>query len=212
MSVLSTPDPNGSSSLRVSGPTKCPELSCLFGRRPLAVLAFTAAALAFLMPHTYVAQESSAGLELKTSAFLPGGNIPKQFTCSGADVSPALTWSNPPTRTRSLALIMDDPDAPVGTFVHWVVFNLPASARQLPAGVPGNNEIPGGGKPGVNDFPKIGYGGPCPPPGKPHRYFFRLYALDSQLDLNGTVRRKDVDQAMKGHVLAHGELMGLYGR
>jgi hypothetical protein len=130
---------------------------------------------------------------LKTSAFPAGGDIPKQFTCSGADVSPALTWSDPPPRTRSLALIMDDPDAPVGTFVHWVVYNLPASARQLPAGVPGNNAIPGGGKQGVNDFPKTGYGGPCPPPGKPHRYFFRLYALDNQLDLNGTAHRKDVD-------------------
>jgi Raf kinase inhibitor-like YbhB/YbcL family protein len=107
---------------------------------------------------------------------------------------------------------MDDPDAPVGTFVHWVVYNLPASARQLPAGVPGNNAIPGGGKPGVNDFPKTGYGGPCPSPGKPHRYFFRLYALDNQLDLNGPVHRKDVDHAMKGHVLAQGELMGLYRR
>ena len=212
MSVSSTPDSNGSSSLRVSGLTKCPALSCLFGRRPLAALALTAAALAFLTTHTYVGQESSARLELKTSAFPPGGNIPKQFTCSGADLSPALTWSDPPPRTRSLALIMDDPDAPVGTFVHWVVYNLPTSARQLPAGVPGNSEIRGGGKQGVNDFPKTGYGGPCPPPGKPHRYFFRLYALDNQLDLNGTVHRKDVDQAMKGHVLAHGELMGLYGR
>ncbi|MGA3164542.1 MAG: YbhB/YbcL family Raf kinase inhibitor-like protein [Terriglobia bacterium] len=212
MSVSSTPDPNGSSSLRVSGHTKCPGLSCLFGRRPLAALALTAAALAFLAPHTYVAQESSAKLELKTSAFPPGANIPKQFACSGADVSPALTWSDPPPHTRSLALIMDDPDAPIGTFVHWVVYNLPASARQLPAGVPGNHEIPGGGKQGVNDFPKTGYGGPCPPPGKPHRYFFRLYALDNQLDLNGAVHRKDVDHAMKGHVLAHGELMGVYRR
>jgi Raf kinase inhibitor-like YbhB/YbcL family protein len=212
MSVSSTPGPNSSSSLRVSGLTKCPALSCLLARRALAALALTAAALAFLTPLTCVAQVSSARLELKTSAFPPGGNIPKQFTCSGADVSPALTWSDPPPRTRSLALIMDDPDAPVGTFVHWVVYNLPPSARQLPAGVPGNNELPGGGKQGVNDFPKTGYGGPCPPPGKPHRYFFRLYALDNHLDLNGTVQRKDVDLAMKGHVLAHGELMGLYGR
>jgi hypothetical protein len=212
MIVIVTPDPNGCSSLCVSGPAKCPGLACLFASQALAALARMAAALVLLIPHTYLAQDSSAKLDLKTSAFRPGGNIPKQFTCSGADVSPDLTWSDPPPHTRSFALIMDDPDAPVGTFVHWVVYNLPASARELPAGVPGDTEISGGGKQGVNDFPKTGYGGPCPPPGKPHRYFFRLYALDNQLDLHGTVRRKDVDKAMKGHILAHGELMGFFGR
>jgi hypothetical protein len=209
MGVSITPDLNGFSLLHISGQSMWPALYCLIGR---GALVFTAAAVAFLMPHTSVAQEPPATLELKTSAFPPGGTIPKQFTCSGADVSPALTWSDPPPRTQSFALIMDDPDAPVGTFVHWVVYNLPASARELPAGVPGHHAITGGGKQGVNDFPKTGYGGPCPPPGKPHRYFFRLYALDSQLDLHGTVHRKDVDQAMQGHILAHGELMGLYGR
>jgi hypothetical protein len=107
---------------------------------------------------------------------------------------------------------MDDPDAPVGTFVHWVVYNLPATKRQFPQRLPGDDEIQGGGKQGVNDFARTGYGGPCPPPGRPHRYFFRLYALDGMLNLKTAARRKDVDQAMKGHVLAHAELMGVYGR
>jgi Raf kinase inhibitor-like YbhB/YbcL family protein len=109
-------------------------------------------------------------------------------------------------------LIVDDPDAPAGTWVHWVVYNLPASARQLPEHVPPFDGVAGGGKQGVNDFPMNGYGGPCPPPGKPHRYFFRLYALDTILDLRAPVHRKDVDSAMKGHVLAQAELMGTFGR
>jgi hypothetical protein len=107
---------------------------------------------------------------------------------------------------------VDDPDAPAGTWVHWVVYNLPAAARQLPERVPPGDAITGGGKQGVNDFPQDGYGGPCPPPGKPHRYFFRLYALDTVLTLRHPVHRQDVDSAMKGHVLAQAELMGAFGR
>jgi Raf kinase inhibitor-like YbhB/YbcL family protein len=135
-----------------------------------------------------------------------------QYTCSGANVSPALSWNQPPPRTRSFALIVDDPDAPAGNWVHWVVYNLPASARQLPEHIPPGDAVAGGGKQGLNDFPQNGYGGPCPPPGNPHRYFFRLYALDTMLDLRAPTRRRDVDVAMKGHILAQGEWMGMFGR
>jgi Raf kinase inhibitor-like YbhB/YbcL family protein len=151
-------------------------------------------------------------LEIQSSAFTHGGNVPKSNTCDGEDRSPALAWNDPPPGTRSLALIMDDPDAPGGTFVHWVVYNLPAGARQLPERVPGDDELQSGGLQGANDFPKIGYGGPCPPPGKPHRYFFKLYALDTTLKLKAGARKKDLEKEMKSHILAEGTLMGRYGR
>lgn len=151
-------------------------------------------------------------LELKSTAFKPGGEIPKKFTCDGPDASPALTWNDPPAGTQSFTLIMDDPDAPGGTWVHWVVYDLPAGTRELPEGVPKVGEIQGGGRQGRNDFPKIGYGGPCPPPGKPHHYFFKLYALDAKLNLKAGATKRDVEQAMKGHILTQAELMGLYGR
>jgi Raf kinase inhibitor-like YbhB/YbcL family protein len=168
--------------------------------------------LALLATSVLVAKDPPAKLELKTTAYKAGGTIPTKYTCSGADVSPALSWNQPPPRTQSFALIVDDPDAPAGTWVHWVVYNLRASARQLPERVPPGEAIVNGGKQGLNDFPQNGYGGPCPPPGKPHRYFFRLYALDTILDLHAPVHRKDVDAAMKGHILAQAELMGTFGR
>ena len=151
-------------------------------------------------------------LEIQSSSFTQGGSIPKPNTCDGEDKSPALAWSDPPPGTRSFALIMDDPDAPGGTFVHWVAYNLPADARQLPEHVPGNDELQSGGLQGANDFPKIGYGGPCPPRGKPHRYFFKLYALDTTLNLRAGARKKDLEKEMKSHILAEGTLMGRYGR
>jgi Raf kinase inhibitor-like YbhB/YbcL family protein len=150
--------------------------------------------------------------KLETTAFTPGGDIPRKFTCQGADVSPALTWTEPPTGTKSFALIADDPDAPSGTFVHWVVYNLPATARRLPEAIPGNDEMTGGGRQGMNDFPISGYGGPCPPPGKYHRYFFRLYALDTALNLKGGATRQELDRGMQGHVLAQAEVMGRFQR
>jgi len=168
--------------------------------------------LALLATSVVMAKDPPANLELKTTAFKAGGTIPAKYTCSGADISPALSWNQPPARTQSLALVVDDPDAPAGTWVHWVIYNLPASARQLPEGVPRGEAVVSGGKQGLNDFPQNGYGGPCPPPGKPHRYFFRLYALDTLLDLRSPVHRNDVDAAMKGHILAQAELMGTFGR
>jgi len=212
MSVSPAQDQTWSPILRASDHAKSLNISRCFGSWRLGALALAAASLAFLIPNLSVAQESSGKLELRTTAFQPGGNIPKPFTCDGTDASPALSWSDPPPRAQSFVLIVDDPDAPVGTFVHWVVYNLPASTRQLPEHLPGNDEMQGGGNQGVNDFARTGYGGPCPPPGRPHRYFFRLYALDGKLNLRTAARRKDVDQAMNGHVLAHADLMGLYGR
>ncbi len=149
---------------------------------------------------------------LHSSAFKEGADIPRQYTCEGADISPALTWSEPPQKTQSFALIADDPDAPVGTWVHWVAWSVPATVRQLPENVSKTADLPGGGRQGNNDFRKTGYGGPCPPPGKPHRYFFKLYALDTTLDLKPGATKKDLEQAMKGHVLGEAQLMGKYQR
>jgi Raf kinase inhibitor-like YbhB/YbcL family protein len=151
-------------------------------------------------------------LTLSTSAFKPGGEIPRQHTCEGADQSPALTWSGAPAGTKSFALIADDPDAPVGTWVHWVVYDLPGDATGLPQGVPAKDTVSGDGKQGVNDFRKVGYGGPCPPPGKPHRYFFKLYALDAPTKLQARAIKAEVLRAIEGHVLAQAELMGTYKR
>jgi len=150
-------------------------------------------------------------LQITSSAFSEGGMIPKQFTCEGPDVSPQLSWSGAPAGTQSLALIMDDPDAPVGTWVHWILYNLPATTKELPEGVAKQDQAAGGLQ-GRNDFKKTGYGGPCPPAGKPHRYFFKLYALDGKLDLQAGAGKPDVERAMNGHILAQGQLMGKYKR
>lgn len=151
-------------------------------------------------------------LRLKTTAFSAGGFVPAQYTCSGENISPALRWDGAPPGTRSFALIVTDPDAPGGMWVHWVAFNLPPEARSLPERVPRGDEIRGGGLQGMNDFRFNGYGGPCPPPGNPHRYFFRLYALNTQLALKPGATRGEVEDAMKGHILAEADLVGRYGR
>jgi hypothetical protein len=155
---------------------------------------------------------SSSKIELKTTSFTPGDFIPKRFTCEASDVSPALTWTDPPPGTQSFAIIEDDPDAPSGTFVHWLVYDLPADYRSLPEALPGNDQMPDGGRQGTNGFSRTGYSGPCPPPGKPHRYFIRLYALDAKLDLRPAATRRELEAAMKGHILAQAELMGRYQR
>lgn len=149
---------------------------------------------------------------LTTSAFKEGETIPTKYTCVGQDVSPPLQWSSPPQGTKSLVLIADDPDAPVGTWVHWVFFNIPQNEGQLPEGVPPKEIFPKGGRQGLNDFKRIGYGGPCPPPGKPHRYFFKLYALGTTLDLKPRATKSQVLEACKSHVLAEAQLMGRFGR
>jgi Raf kinase inhibitor-like YbhB/YbcL family protein len=148
---------------------------------------------------------------IKTTAFSEGGTIPKKYTCDGSDLSPALTWADALPGTKSLALIADDPDAPVGTWTHWIAWNIPPEA-ELPEGVAKVESLSDGTRQGKNDFKKIGYGGPCPPPGKPHRYFFKLYALDAKLDIKPGAGRNELERAMKGHVLAQVDLMGKYGR
>jgi Raf kinase inhibitor-like YbhB/YbcL family protein len=151
-------------------------------------------------------------LEVTSTAFQSGATIPREYTGDGADRSPPLRWSEPPSGTKSLALICEDPDAPRGTWVHWVLFNLPAQERGLEEGVPREDVLGNGAKQGKNDFGKIGYGGPAPPKGKPHRYFFKLYALDTPLDLPAGATKAQLLEVMRGHVLADGQLMGIYGR
>ena len=153
---------------------------------------------------------SGAGLSITSPAFDHGDPIPVRYTCDGEDVSPRLEWENVPDGTKSIALIVDDPDAPGGTFVHWVVYDLPAGSDRLVAMMSDTSLEALGGTSGGNDFGKTGYGGPCPPPGEQHRYFFKLYALDTMLDLVDSATKSELLQAMNGHVLAQGELMGTY--
>ena len=152
-------------------------------------------------------------MKLTSTAFQPGGSIPRQHTCEGDDVSPPLAWSDIPEGTKSFALIVDDPDAPdpaapKRVFVHWVVVNLPASVGELPRGV-ADGELPDGVRQGRHDGGGSGYMGPCPPIGR-HRYFFKLYALDSTLEPSGTLTKASVEAAMASHILASAELMGTY--
>ena len=151
-------------------------------------------------------------MKLTSTAFKMETSIPKQYTGDGADRSPPLHWSEPPAGTKSLTLICDDPDAPRGTWVHWVLFNLPPSARDLEEGLSTTATLGNGAKQGKNDFGHIGYGGPAPPKGKAHRYFFKVYALDISLDLPSGSTTAQLESAMKGHILAEGQLMGTYKR
>jgi Raf kinase inhibitor-like YbhB/YbcL family protein len=146
-----------------------------------------------------------------TSIFEPGEPIPVRYTCDGENVSPPLRWSEAPADTKSFVLIVDDPDAPAGTFVHWVLYDLPGGSRALPERVEGGDAAEGGTQ-GLNDFDRVGYGGPCPPGGRPHRYVFTLYALDARLGLAPRKRKADVLRAMRGHVLAEAALVGRFQR
>ncbi|MCH6558228.1 MAG: YbhB/YbcL family Raf kinase inhibitor-like protein [Nitrospirae bacterium] len=150
-------------------------------------------------------------MELKSSAFEAGDLIPAKYTCDGSDVSPPLSWSDAPSGTQSFALISDDPDAPRGTWVHWVAWNIPATSRSLDEGLPKQDSLPNGMKQGTTDFRRVGYGGPCPPSGT-HRYFFKLYALDTSLNLPSSTTKAALEKAMQGHILKQGELMGVYRR
>lgn len=150
-------------------------------------------------------------IQLTSSVFENEGMIPSKYSCDGEDISPPLSWSSVPEGTQTVALIADDPDAPMGTFVHWVLFNLPANVQELPEDVPSDKKLDNGALQGTNDFKKIGYGGPCPPGGT-HRYYFKIYALDTELDLKAGATKKDLLNAMEGHILAQGQLMGKYQR
>jgi Raf kinase inhibitor-like YbhB/YbcL family protein len=151
-------------------------------------------------------------LHLTSSAFVPEGNIPQEFTCDGRNISPELSWSGAPAETKSFALVMHDPDAPVsGGFTHWLVYNIPAKIDHLPEHVPNQDAVPGGGVQAKNDGGKYGYMGPCPPSGT-HRYYFRLYALDMNLDGSAGSSKTALEKAIEAHVLAQAELMGRYRR
>jgi Raf kinase inhibitor-like YbhB/YbcL family protein len=157
-------------------------------------------------------ETSKATMQLTSSAFTEGKPIPTRYTCDDKDVSPPLQWTHAPPSTGSFVLIADDPDAPAGTWVHWVLFDLPASATALAEDIPKSQHLPGGATQGLNDFRRLGYGGPCPPHGKPHRYFFKLYALDTRLELKPGATKADVERAMQNHVLGQAQLMGTYQR
>ena len=150
-------------------------------------------------------------IAVTSDAFEAEGMIPSKYTCDGPDVSPPLSWTGLPDSTKSLALIADDPDAPRGTWVHWVLYNLPPDTTGLPENVPPDTQLTNGARHGVTDFGRFGYGGPCPPGGT-HRYYFKLYALDTVLDLSGAINKDDLLEAMESHILGEGQLMGRYKR
>ena len=151
-------------------------------------------------------------LTISSPSFSNGGSIAQKFTCDGPDVSPQLDWTEPPAGTKTFALLVDDPDAPVGNWNHWAIWNLPATLRSLPEGVRKVTHLPDGSEQGMNDFHKPGYNGPCPPAGKPHRYYFKLFALDIKLSFNSEAGKPEMEKAMKGHILAQAEWMGTYKR
>jgi Raf kinase inhibitor-like YbhB/YbcL family protein len=150
-------------------------------------------------------------MEIKSPAFEEGALIPGKYTCDDIDVSPPLAWSMVPEGAKTFALICDDPDAPVGTWVHWVIFNLPGNIRELSEGVPPHETLENGAKHGKNDFRRLGYSGPCPPGGT-HRYYFKLYAVDKELDADAGITKKELLIKLEGHILGEGQLMGRYKR
>jgi Raf kinase inhibitor-like YbhB/YbcL family protein len=150
-------------------------------------------------------------MEITSSAFDEGEMIPVKYTCDDIDISPPLKWSNVPEGTKTFAIICDDPDAPMGTWVHWVLFNLPADTNELSENIPPDKVLPNGARQGRNDFGKIGYGGPCPPGGT-HRYYFKIYALSEELDMEPGITKSELLNAMDGTILSEGQLMGRYKR
>jgi hypothetical protein len=156
--------------------------------------------------------DQASSIVIRSSAFLEGGIIPKRYTCEGADWSPPLSLSRVPRGTKTLALIVFDPDAPGGTFTHWALYNLPGDVSTLPENLPRTPSIIDGGLQTLNDFGRVGYNGPCPPPGPPHHYHFQIYALATALRLASNADARALREAMRGHVLASGETVALFGR
>jgi len=150
-------------------------------------------------------------IKVTSTAFEQGGMIPNKYTCDGQDISPPLSWVDVPDGTASIVLVCDDPDAPMGTWVHWVLFDLPPDAQGLPENIPAVENLENGGIHGINDWRKLGYGGPCPPGGT-HRYYFKIYALDKLMNIPVGNTKAQLLKAMEGHILAEGELMGRYKR
>ena len=152
--------------------------------------------------------KATPAIKVTSTAFTEGEAIPRQYTCDGVNISPSLEWT-PTPGAKTLAIVCDDPDAPAGTWTHWLVYNLPGATMGLIENMPAQEKVGGGGMQGTNDFGKIGYGGPCPPRGT-HRYFFKVYALDSELSLKPAATKDQLMKAMEGHVIAQGQLMGTY--
>jgi Raf kinase inhibitor-like YbhB/YbcL family protein len=157
-------------------------------------------------------ENAATKIHLTSPTFADGAAIPSKYTCDGENISPPVAWGKFPEKTKSLALVCDDPDAPAGTWVHWVIFNIPPIFNALSEKAPPEEILPPGTKQGRNDFNRIGYGGPCPPRGNPHRYFFKLYALDTKLSVHPGATKKELMAAIEGHILAQGQLMGTYKR
>ena len=189
------------------------ETKQIMGLRRFIVITLLFITSALFFPRTFElrAEEGVMDLDVTSSAFGPNGLIPRKYTCDGDDVSPPLAWSGVPQNSANLVLISDDPDAPMGTWVHWVLYDLPPQTASLPEHVPPLETLASGAQHGRTDFGKLGYGGPCPPSGT-HRYFFKLYALDVKLNLDSGATKKQVEKAMKGHILAEGNLVGRYKR
>ncbi len=155
---------------------------------------------------------AEATITVSSAAFKNNFPIPVRFSCQGENLSPALAWSGAPEGTKSFALLCEDPDAPHGTYYHWVIYNIPASERGLAENIVRKDPLPNGTRQGVNSAQQLGYSGPCPPPGKAHHYHFRLFALDTQLNIPGEVTHERLESAMQGHIVAEGEIVGLYQR
>ncbi|MCM8819902.1 MAG: YbhB/YbcL family Raf kinase inhibitor-like protein [Candidatus Omnitrophica bacterium] len=165
----------------------------------------------FFLQLTFFLTFNAFGFELKSSAFSYNQQIPSKYTCDGEDVSVPLSWSNPPKNTESFAIICEDPDAPLGSWIHWVIFNIPKGVEKLDEAIPTTRKLENGIYQGKNDFGKFGYGGPCPPAGKYHRYIFRIYALDKVISNCDSILTKDeLIKEIKGHILAEAEIVGLY--
>jgi Raf kinase inhibitor-like YbhB/YbcL family protein len=180
----------------------------------LAVLPVLSLSLPLPQPQdrTKIVGAPAMTFALRSPDFPDGANIPRAFTCEGEDRSPALEWSGAPAGTKAFALIADDPDAPAGTWVHWVIYNIPGVTHALKGGIEKKEQLADGSLQGRNDFRKTGYNGPCPPPGKAHRYFFKLYALGTELTLAPGASKSEVEHAMEGHILARTEWMGRFQR
>lgn len=155
---------------------------------------------------------NAMAMKITTTAFNNGDKIPAQYTCDGTDISPVLKWSEVPKGTQSICLIMYDPDAPKGTWTHWVIYNIPPDVKELAENTPKTETLSSGALQGTNDFGKIGYNGPCPPTGPEHRYYFKIYALDTKIAPPAKPNKKQIDDAITGHIIEKTQLMGFYGK
>lgn len=193
-----------------------PKMRCekaLFPAKPMVGIAFATGLviLAFLGGPMPGHGQGSGKMEITSASFTSGGPIPSKFSCEGADLSPQLSWQKAPTTAKSFAIVMHDPDAPVD-FTHWLVYNIPAGTHGLAEGASGTGAMPAGSAEGTNHFGRLGYGGPCPPPGKVHHYIFRFYALDTRLNLSPGVDRRQLEAAIERHIVAEGQIIGTYQR